>query len=269
MDRVFEKINLYVILFVFIVLLFSIKSMAFSSKLIPTCNNFVLNVYLYLALSICLVGIFSYGINSVFDKSKQNIPLPPEKIYERLGGFILLSIIMSFVLIFMIAFSPIFSKDSYMYYHTIWLLFLGFFSVMVYPQLKSIDTYKYVDDAILITTTIFLTMSSFVYLFPSFFDKTYNFMSMGLLIGLISIIIVELIGFFFYSNSSNYIDFVKGMSYIVIVLFSLFVSYDTKRIMVLEKMCKNMPNYPKLSVDFFLDIINLFSRILFLRSSNN
>ena len=57
MDSVFEKINLYIILFVTIVLLFSIKTMAFSSKLIPTCNNFVLNVYLYLALSICLLGI--------------------------------------------------------------------------------------------------------------------------------------------------------------------------------------------------------------------
>ena len=93
-------------------------------------------------------------------------------------------------------------------------------------------------------------------------------MSMGLLVGLISIIIIELLGYFFYSNSSNYIDFVKGMSYVVIVLFSLFVSYDTKRIMVLEQMCKNMPNYPKLSVDFFLDIVNLFSRILFLKSND-
>ena len=268
MDSVFEKINLYIILFVTIVLLFSIKTMAFSSKLIPTCNNFVLNVYLYLALSICLLGISSYGINSIFDKSKQNIPLSPKEIYDKLGGYILLSIIMSFILIFMIAFSPIFSKDSYIYYHVLWFLFIVSFSFMIYPQLKSINSYKYVDDSILITSTIFLTMSSVVYLFPSFFGKTYNFMSMGLLIGLISIIIIELLGYFFYSNSSNYMDFVKGMSYVVIVLFSLFVSYDTKRIMVLEQMCKNMPNYPKLSVDFFLDIVNLFSRILFLKSND-
>lgn len=268
MDSVFEKINLYIILLVTIVLLFSIKTMAFSSKLIPTCNNFVLNVYLYLALSICLVGLSSYGINTLFDKSKQNIPLSPTEIYNKLGGYIILSIILSLILIIMIAFSPLFSKDTYIYYHILWLLFIGSFSVMIYPKFKSIDTYKYVDDAILITATIFLTMSSAVYLFPSFFGKTYNFMSMGLLIGLFSIIIIELLGYFFYSNSSNYMDFVKGMSYVVIIIFSLFVSYDTKRIMILEKMCKNMPNYPKLSVDFFLDIINLFSRILFLKSND-
>ena len=58
--------------------------------------------------------------------------------------------------------------------------------------------------------------------------------------------------------------FDKNVS-IVIVLFSLYVSYDTATIIKKEDLCVNYPNYPKFSVDFFLDILNLFSRILFLK----
>ena len=56
------------------------------------------------------------------------------------------------------------------------------------------------------------------------------------------------------------------MSYIVIILFSLYVSYDTMEVVQKEKLCTSLPNYPKLSIGFFLDVLNIFNRVLFLKS---
>ena len=44
--------------------------------------------------------------------------------------------------------------------------------------------------------------------------------------------------------------------------------YGSTTLSELEKICKDMPNYPKLSVGFFLDMVNLFVRILYLKSKD-
>ena len=50
------------------------------------------------------------------------------------------------------------------------------------------------------------------------------------------------------------------MSYIVIILFSIFIAYDTNRLAYYAKTCVKSPNYPHHSMNLFLDIINIFVR---------
>lgn len=92
-------------------------------------------------------------------------------------------------------------------------------------------------------------------------------MIVGLMIGLIAIILIEIISFFFISKSENYKNWRKYMTYFVILLFSLFVSYDTITVFNQAKYCINYPNYPKSSLNFFLDILNLFTSLI--NSYNN
>ena len=92
-------------------------------------------------------------------------------------------------------------------------------------------------------------------------------MYISLLISLIVVIILELLNFFIVSEKMEFIANRRIISYIVIIIFSMYVSYDTQKVLQLSKICKNYPNYPKTSVSFFLDVINLFSRILFLSSN--
>ena len=106
-------------------------------------------------------------------------------------------------------------------------------------------------------------MTGVYYSFSEFFMENYNQIGMGLFVTLISIIIIEIIHILFYNNNS--FGVFKLTSYFVILLFSLYVSYDTAKIIKKEDLCVDYPNYPKFSVDFFLDILNLFSRILFLK----
>jgi FtsH-binding integral membrane protein len=197
----------------------------------------------------------------------KNSPMTIQEIISKLGGYYWMSILASFILIIMIAFRTLYSKEGHIVNHLLWILFILSISVMLYPSLKNEKTSENVDNALLSTSIIFILMSAIVYIYPSFFQKTYNFMIVGLLVGLIAIIIVEIISFFLISKSETYKSWRKYITYFVILLFSLFVSYDTIGVFNEAKRCVNYPNYPKSSINFFLDILNLFTSLL--NSYNN
>jgi FtsH-binding integral membrane protein len=120
-------------------------------------------------------------------------------------------------------------------------------------------------STVLIVALIFIIMSGIVYMYPEFFKSTYGFAMGSLLLILILIIIFEL-SMYFFSKGYAFSQTHRTVSYVVIVVFSLLVSYDTSRIFMLADRCVNYPNYPKSSITFFLDVINLFARIISLRS---
>jgi FtsH-binding integral membrane protein len=215
-------------------------------------------------MSICLVGLFAYMLNELLWKNNndKNNPMNIQEIISKLGGYYWVSLLSSFILVIMIAFRALYSKDGHILNHILWILFILSISVMIYPAFKDEKTYEHVDNALLSTSIIFILMSAIVYLYPSFFQKTYNFMIVGLTIGLIAIIIVEIISLFFISKSENYKSWRKYLTYFIILLFSLFVSYDTIGVFNQAKYCVNYPNYPKSSLNFFLDILNLFTSLL-------
>ena len=68
-----------------------------------------------------------------------------------------------------------------------------------------------------------------------------------------------------YKKNYNKINnILRVMSYFFIVLFMTFILYDTKRLMINAKNCINA-DYIKESLGLFLDIFNIFVRILGLR----
>jgi FtsH-binding integral membrane protein len=268
MNKIFQKKYLYFLILFFVFLFYFISKFSFKDGH-PTCNNYVFNVYLYLSMSICLVGLFAYMLNELLWKNNddKNSPMNLKEIISKLGGYYWLSLIASFILVIMIAFRALYSKEGHIVNHLLWILFILSISVMIYPSLKNEKTSENVDNALLSTSIIFILMSAIVYIYPSFFQKTYNFMIVGLMVGLIAIIIVELISYFLISNPETYKSWRKYITYFVIILFSLFVSYDTIGVFNEAKYCVNYPNYPKSSINFFLDILNLFSSLL--NSYNN
>ena len=80
----------------------------------------------------------------------------------------------------------------------------------------------------------------------------------GFMISLIVVILLELFIYFTkkFRSISNY------LSYFVILLFSLAISYDTRRLNDYANKCINSPNYPSISKDLLLDIINIFVRLM-------
>ena len=259
---------LHILVLSSILVVYGMKTFSFKNG-IPTCDNFIINVYLYLALSIIIVGLSCYFYNYIHNKpDDRNKYIPHNEIYRKMWSQILISYLICFGLIIYIAFSEPFKNKNYKSVHIAWLLFLVLISTGVYPYFKSEETKDIVENALLITGTIFVTMSSIAYSMPNFFEKSYNFMSSTLFVGLLVIILVELFNLLFNKDNDSLLKTFRFTSYIVIFLFTLFVSYDTHRMIILKKMCTSLPNYPKFSLDFFLDILNLFKRIVFLRSTD-
>ena len=232
----FDRSYLHIIILCGIILVYIMKNFSFKNGS-PTCDNFILNVYLYLAFSIVSVALSSYFYNYIF-----NTPNNRHKYMTTLqsftsGGFgiyIIVSYLICFGLIFYLSFSESFGNKNFKFIHIIWLLFLFLISSGVYPYFKSIEYKDIVEDALLITGSIFAIMSSIVFMFPTFFEKTYNFMTMGLFISLLVIIFFELGNIIFNRDPNSLIKNFKTTSYIVIVLFTLFVSYDTQRMIMLK-----------------------------------
>jgi FtsH-binding integral membrane protein len=226
----------------------------------PTCNNFVINVYLYLALSLTLVGVFIHLYNYLLNKNGNLTKLLPiELVFNQIKPYYILSVIFSFVFIILISIENIYNTKGFTYHHITWVLFIACISLTLYPYFKSQELYMYVNNAIIMAIMIFIIMSSIVYLKPEFFEKTYSTAIVGLLVALLAVIIVELTMIFM--GNYDYKTY-RIISYFVILLFSLFVSYDTTKMFEYAKNCINSPNYPKASVGFFLDLINLFVRLV-------
>lgn len=216
----------------------------------PTCNNYVVNVYLYLALSLSIMGLLIYHIP--WEKS----PIHP-----------LLAIVLSFVFIILISLQEPFQTkmSGIIFAHIYWLLFIATLSAFSWIYFKHPMFKKYLNSSILMVSLIFIVMSAIVYMYPEFFKSTYGVAMGSLLLILIAIIIFELANIFFRNDYANTTSF-RVVSYLVIVVFSVLISYDTSRTFQLAEKCVNYPNYPQSSVSFLLDVLNLFVRIISLQA---
>ena len=246
----------FTILSTFILISLIYKSAFKNGK--PHCNHFITNVYLYLALSFSIVGCFIHLYNYFLNEKEDIVKyISTKKTFEQISNYIILSFIISLLSIIFLSIQPLFSKRGYLFNHSIWLLFLASISVTLYPYFKSKEYSIDLQRVLLMVVIIFLFMSGLVFIIPEFLKSTYNIAITGFLIALISIIITEL----FLLITGQYTNSIyKIISYIVIILFSVFISYDTSRLFHFAKICVNSPNYPLVSTNLFLDIINIFVR---------
>ena len=253
-----QSIFIFIIFATTILGLVTYKSAFENNK--PTCNNFVVNTYLYLALSLTFVGVFINLYNYLLNENKNLLKLLPiEQVFNQIAPYHIAGILFSFVFIILISIEDIYNTTGFIYQHATWVSFIACISLIMYPYYKSKELYMYVNNAIIMTIIIFLIMSFVVYLKPEFFEKTFSTAIVGLLVALIAVIIVELTMLFL--GNYDYKTY-RMISYFVILLFSLFVSYDTTQMFTYARNCINSPNYPKASISFFLDLINLFVRLV-------
>ena len=86
MSESFNKFYLYSGIIAFIIILYLISTSSFKNGK-PTCNNYVFNVYLYLAMSITLIGLFAYVINELTSKNEaeKHQLMPKNYIYNQLA----------------------------------------------------------------------------------------------------------------------------------------------------------------------------------------
>ena len=176
---------------------------------------------------------------------------------EFVSNNMLFIFIFSLILIIFISLKPDFltSHTDVAISHISWILFIICVSYTFKINNSSQSQYAFATIA---TSAIFIIMSALVYVFPNFFRKIDATLSKGLFVALLSVILIEIL--ILLIPTFSHLQNSRLISYVVIAIFSLYVAHDTTRMFELSEKCQNMPNYPKASIGFFLDIINLFNR---------
>ena len=204
-----------------------------------TCDSFVLNTYLYITLAIMLITAFIM----YFGK------LPIEQFKNKFIFVFILSLISLIGINF-------FSKNLFIS-HLLWLIFLMCISYTLVPFINLLNRDKILIKTLISTFMTLFLLTMFAYIYPEYIDLNIH---STLVVLLFSGIIVQLVNAIFPSQYSDNLRLM--MSYGFIVLFSFFILYDTKILKIKAQQCINKlinPNYPKESMDIFLDILNLFT----------
>ena len=207
------------------------------------CDNYILNSYLYLFLSLSIV------FSTIFSMEHINVDI--EKIFAGNSRFLLLILSIGLILAL-----TIMTPKYFFTKHILWLLWTILITVFIYP------IYKYRKDifyhAGISTLLILVVLSALAFMKPNLIKESWGFNLFMMLIGLlISMITEQLLRNWGIIHDKQYS---KVISYIAIAVFSLFILYDTKKIIVNANNCVN-PDYINQSLDLFLDIMNIFTNL--------
>ena len=214
-----------------------ILSSAFKNKQ-PTCNRFILNTYAYLLFMI----LFLYTSHLYIIKHLLKTPL--------LNYFILIFIV-NIVLLLRLIYVPAFHPVEKHIYLIVWLLS---FALMTYPM--TIKAFMMnpaaLTEIMLICLGLTLAATGFVILFPKLVTPAWG---LPLFLGLTGLILAQLLSLFLHTKSLY-------ITYFAIVLFTIFISYDTQLAITASKTCvEGKADYIKYSLGLFLDIVNLFANL--------
>tara|TARA_B110001450_G_C17664642_1_gene498959 strand:- start:1228 stop:1908 length:681 start_codon:yes stop_codon:yes gene_type:complete len=130
------------------------------------------------------------------------------------------------------------------------------FSVVIGITL-SISMYN-IEDKQVITSALIATLANFGLLFLFgllivYFGYDLGWMGVILLIALLIVIVYQLVNIFALRSTK----FNKLVAVVVVILFSLFILYDTNNILLKYENSKN--NCIMGALDYYLDILNLFT----------
>ena len=237
-NSIVENTLLFFLVTIVIILLSAFKNYK------PTCKRFIFNTYAYVTFMI--LGILLVHTTIINNKYLYDI-------LHKSTIFIVTFVLSLFTLVYllMIPSKKILFKHGML---IVWLILFGAISWPVTERALSLDK-DMLNQIILIFIVLVTTASSIVYLKPSIVSKSIGF---PLMLALFTLIISQVLFILFGFNTKMYM----AVTFFSIILFTLFISYDTKIAFEASKKCKEgNANYINYALSLFLDFINLFSSL--------
>lgn len=251
-----EKLILKILIltFNFIIISFYIYKKVYINHYF-TCNNYILNTYLYLILSIILTLIIILLIEQYIPyiiKKKENIyNLKNLKYFVKYFWIHFLLTVGFLMLTFYINPKYIVFKHFSWFILTI-LLGITLFPIYIITQKNNEFLLSTITTLLLV---IFLTSISFYK--PELISLSWGpILTILIIIG----IVMKIMNLFLNKNKKSQNKWGYRLSYMFIVIFSFLLMYDNKNLQIKSKKCK-IPDYINESISIFLDIINLFGNI--------
>ena len=211
-----------------------------------TCEKYVLNTYIYICLSFLLIALENLSLEY------HNYRFPITNI-----GLLLL-----FVLLFGAIIGVRFANNL-LVKHLLWSIIIIGLGFTFYPLYRLSKYTKTFISALLTTATIVILMTIMVFVKPELVSlKMGPILFWILLVG----IIMELISYLVVKEHRN--DMYKGFSYFFIILFTMYLLYDTRVLQENAKTCieSKGADYISESLGMFLDIFNILVRIMGLKA---
>ena len=220
-----------------LLLTFFIFFSAFNKKGLPTCNRFLINTYAYILFMILFIFNFI-----------EYLTIQPTAIAQNYFLLFILNISLLIPLLIISSSIPILK-------HFILILWLSSFAFLIYPLKLRLEQKSTADLEKLMLIFIFIIIAASILsiILPARF---FNGLSLPLFIGLLGLIFAQIVDVLLGSNNN------KTISSIAVILFTIFISYDTHLAIVASKNCKeDKADYIQYSMGLFLDFINLFSSL--------
>ena len=210
------------------------------------CDNYILNTYLYL--------ILSWGIIMATNSVLKNNDIKPSDIFS--GPLTIIFFLASLGLLMAVFFIPprlFFTK------HILYIILIMMMGVFIYPYY--LDNKKLFHHVGITTLFMLIVLSIISFTFPHLIKESWGTLLFIGLLGLVSARVIELFTGYHENEKRSRI-----ISYISIIIFSFYIMYDTKKIIVNANNCVN-PDYINESLGLFLDSLNIFQNT-YLLSSN-
>ena len=206
------------------------------------CDNYVLNTYLYF--------ILSWGVIMATTTTLKNLDVKLNELFS--GPFTILLALSSICLLVGLLFIP---PKLFFTKHLLYIAEMILLGITIYPYFVNNKSLFY---HVAITTLAILVCLSLITFFAPHIVKDSWFMY--LFIALIGLVIARIVEVIMTYRSKKRPKFSKWISYISIIIFSLFIMYDTKKVLVNADQCVN-PDYINESISLVLDSLNLFSSL--------
>jgi FtsH-binding integral membrane protein len=206
------------------------------------CNNYVLNTYLYF--------ILSWGIMMATTTTLKNLDVKLNDLFS--GPFTILLALSSICLLVGLLFVP---PELFFTKHVLYIAEMMLLGITLYPYFVKNKSLFY---HIAITTLSVLVVLSLITFYAPHIVKDSWFIY--LFIALIGVLIARIVELVMTYKNKKRPKFSRWISYISILLFSLFIMYDTKKVLVNADKCVN-PDYINESINLVLDSLNLFASL--------
>lgn len=246
-----EFANILIILTAIIANIIAIKRYAYDRENKPTCDNYVLNTYLYVLLEFLIISFIV--VSTIENKAYEKF------IFDMLTSWVGMIIYMIVYIMLIIKLKTINPKNNQLMLYVVWLCVVSMFAVLIHPFVKIASIFGFLKTAVIITLTLITVMS---YIGIKYGNDLVTFdWDKYLTYGIIGLIIAYLIiPFTGLNNSTTYLI----LSIISLIIFLLLLLSFNKQLLERSKKCyedKN-PNYQVESIDLGIKIINIFGDVV-------
>ncbi len=243
-----ELIKVYGLIGILAILIVNVYNTAFKGGRF-TCNKYILNTYLYILLALVIISLENIMLDN------QNISV--EKIFGPFRGWvgvILLFVVSIGLLLTLMSVNP----KNVLLKHILWLAFVLFLGLLAYPSyISTLENNTFVAT-LFSTIGILILFTVIAFVRPNWIQLSWG----GVLSFLLLAGILTELCFYFFGKKEHRQGRSKGMAYFFIALFTIFILYDTKKIQVAAKMCKESNvDYINQSLGIVLDGLNLFQNL--------